>query len=90
VAAARSTEADDPPDRVAGELARLDLLDQASQLPAVALAQIAGAAAAAPDELHDPPALVRLELLQVLAREDQQLAQDDEAGGGDTTGNASE
>lgn len=90
MSAARSPEAEDPPERRACEHARLGLLDQASQLPPVALAQIAGAAAAAPDELQDPPALVRLKPLQVLAGEDEQLAEDDEAGRGDTTGNASE
>ncbi len=52
------------------------------QLTPLALAQVPGPAVAAPDELDDPPALLSIELVQMLPGQEEQLAEHDQPGGG--------
>ena len=77
-------QADRPLGGVAQERARLSLLDQPSQFPAVAIAQVPRPAAAPSDELDDAPAFVGVELVQVLPGQQQELADHDQARGRET------
>ncbi len=77
---AAAVKADRTLGRAAQERARLGLLEQPGQLTPLALAQVPRPAAAAADELDDAAPFVRVELEQVLAHQQKQFAENDQAG----------
>jgi hypothetical protein len=73
---AAGTDSDHPLHSALGERLRFGLLDETRELSPIPVAQVPRPSAAAADQLHDPPPLVRLELREVLTRQQEQLAED--------------